>query len=116
MQLRIPSVEQLELRAMRDFPAGSTQLPWAAATEQTGSDTPVRDGSFSIAIADTGEASYCLVCCSDLVVVLFVIIPSHPPPAHPPTHTRPICCSSYFVNSQDQFTVHILSVPGFISK
>lgn len=111
------SVRQLRLRSTRDFPSGTTEAPLIAAREQPGSATPVRDGSFSIAVADAGEASYCLVCCSDLVAVLFVIIPSHPPPARPPTRTHPVCHSSpYSANSQNQFAVHTLSVPGFISK
>lgn len=111
------SVRQLRLRSTRDLPSGTTGAPLTAARKQPGSATPVRDGSFSIAVADAGEASYCLVCCSDLVAVLFVIIPSHPPPARPPTRTHPHCLSSpCSANSQNQFAARTLSVPGFISK
>lgn len=74
------------MSSTKDFPSGNFQLPWDVPPEGTGLDTPVRAASPSITAADTGKTSYCLVSSSDSLIVSFLIIPSHPPPAHPPTH------------------------------
>lgn len=79
-------MKQVALSSTKDFPSGNFQLPWVVPPEGTGLDTPVRAASPSITAADTGKTSYSLLSSSDSLIVSLVIIPSHPPPAHPPTH------------------------------
>ena len=82
----------------RDFPSGNIWLAQAVPPEQAGSDTPVRDSSFSITVADTGELP-CLLCWfSDSS------IRNHPQPSATCTPTHTYTSNLLFFSRFCQFT------------